>query len=102
MCFATLLPLGILQLYKSVNSGYFEARQLKFLSNHTNAVIEWLRLPGDIIFIVGGAVPALYIAYVGIRHTVKRVVLDELEDIPFTEITAAEGAAAAVPEEASA
>ena len=26
MCFATLLPLGILQLYKSVNSGYFEAR----------------------------------------------------------------------------
>ena len=26
MCFATLLPLGILQLYKSVDDGYFEAR----------------------------------------------------------------------------
>ena len=99
MCFATLLPLGILQLYKSVNDGYFEARELKFLTNHTNAVIEWLRLPGDVIFIAGGAIPALYIAYVGIRHTVKRVVLEEPEDILFTEITGPEGATA---EEASA
>jgi nitric oxide reductase subunit B len=89
MCFATLLPLGILQLYKSVDSGYFEARELKFLTNDTNTLIEWLRLPGDVIFIAGGAVPALYIAYLGIRHTVKRVTLDEPEDILFTEVTGA-------------
>src|SRR5262249_3863578 len=87
MCFATLLPLGILQLYKSVGSGYFEARQLKFLGNHTNQIIEWLRLPGDLVFIVGGALPALYSAWIGIRHTVKRVVLEEPEDILFTEVT---------------
>ena len=86
MCFATLLPLGILQLYKSVNEGYFEARELKFLTNDTNTVIEWLRLPGDIVFIAGGAIPVLYIAYLGIRHTVKRVTLEEPEDILFTEI----------------
>ena len=92
MCFATLLPLGILQLYKSVDAGYFEARELEFLTNDTNALIEWLRLPGDIVFIVGGALPALYIAYLGIRHTVKRVTLDEPEDILFTEIEQAEGA----------
>jgi nitric oxide reductase subunit B len=91
MCFATLLPLGILQLYKSVGDGYFEARELKFLGNDTNALIEWLRLPGDAIFIVGGALPALYIAYIGVRHTVKRVVLDEPEDILFTELVDAEG-----------
>ena len=91
MCFATLLPLGILQLYKSVNEGYFEARELKFLTNDTNALLEWLRLPGDIVFIVGGAIPALYIAYLGIRHTVKRVTLDEPDDILFTEIAPARG-----------
>ena len=77
MCFATLLPLGILQLYESVNSGYWEARELEFLTNDTNTLIEWLRLPGDTVFIAGGAIPALYIAYLGIRHTVKRVMLDE-------------------------
>ena len=59
----TLLPLGILQLYKSVDEGYFEARELEFLTNDTNTLIEWLRLPGDLVFIVGGAVVALYIAY---------------------------------------
>ncbi len=102
MCFATLLPLGILQLYKSVNEGYFEARELKFLTNDTNALLEWLRLPGDILFIVGGALPALYIAYLGIRHTVKRVTLEEPDDILFTEIAQAEGAAPIAAEEATA
>ena len=67
MCFATLLPLGLLQLYESVNSGYYEARSLDFLTNDTNALIEWIRLPGDIVFI-GGGVPVLYLCWLGIRH----------------------------------
>jgi nitric oxide reductase subunit B len=103
MCFATLLPLGILQLYKSVDSGYFEARELKFLTNHTNSVIEWLRFPGDVVFIVGGAIPALYIAYLGIRYTVKQVTLEEPEGgILFTEVREPEGAPAMTGEEAAA
>jgi len=101
MCFATLLPLGILQLYKSVDSGYFEARQLKFLTNHTNAVIEWLRLPGDLVFILGGAIPTLYIAYLGIRYAVKQVTL-EGPDILFTEVSVPEGAERFGEEEATA
>ena len=62
MCFATLLPLGIAQLYKSVDDGYWEARDLRFLTEDTNTLLEWLRLPGDLVFIVGGALPVLYIA----------------------------------------
>jgi nitric oxide reductase subunit B len=105
MCFATLLPLGILQLYKSVGDGYFEARSLKFLTNDTNSALEWLRLPGDIIFIVGGALPTLYIAWLGIRHTVGRTTLEEPEDpedLLFTEITEPAGVAAIGGDEATA
>ena len=102
MCFATLLPLGIAQLYKSVNEGYWEARDLKFITEDTNTLIEWLRLPGDLVFIVGGALPVLYIAYVGIRHTVKRVTLEEPEDILFTEIIEPAGVSRAGDEEAAA
>ncbi len=102
MCFATLLPLGILQLYKSVSAGYFEARELKFLTGNTNALIEWLRLPGDIVFIAGGAVLTLYIAYLGIRQTVTRVTLEEPEDILFTEVAAPAGVDALSPDEATA
>ena len=103
MCFATLLPLGILQLYESVDSGYWEARELEFLTNDTNTLIEWLRLPGDIVFIGAGAIPALYIAYLGIRHTVKRVTLDDPGDeILFTEIHTTDADAAAEGEAAAA
>jgi len=86
MCFATLFPLGILQLYESVNSGYFEARSLEYITNDTNALLEWMRLPGDVLFIVGGALPLLYLCYLGVRHTVPRVTLEEPEDILFTDI----------------
>ena len=82
---------GIAQLYKSVNDGYWEARDLHFLTEDTNALLEWLRLPGDIVFILGGALPVLYMTWIGIRHTVKRVTLEEPEDILFTELSAPEG-----------
>jgi nitric oxide reductase subunit B len=87
MAFATLFPLGIRQLYESVNVGYWEARSLDYLSTNTNTVIEWLRLPGDVYFIVIGVLPFLYLTYVGVRHTVKRVVIEEPEEILFTEVT---------------
>jgi nitric oxide reductase subunit B len=87
MIFATLFPLGILQLYESVNTGYFEARSLEYVTNPTNALIEWLRLPGDVVFILGGVLPLLYLCYVGVRHTVPLVTMEEPEDILFAEIT---------------
>jgi nitric oxide reductase subunit B len=87
MCFATLFPLGILQLYESVSNGYYEARTLEYITNPTNALIEWLRLPGDVVFIVGGVLPLLYICYLGVRRTVPRITMEEPEDILFTEIT---------------
>jgi nitric oxide reductase subunit B len=93
MSFATLFPLGIRQLYESVNAGYFEARSLDYLGTNTNTVIEWLRLPGDALFIGGGVIPLLYICYLGVRHTVKRVTYEEPEDLLFTELTEPKGAA---------
>jgi nitric oxide reductase subunit B len=87
MVFATLFPLGMLQLYESVNTGYYEARTIEFLTNDTNALIEWIRLPGDVLFIGGGVLPLLYLCWLGVRHTVKQVTIEEPEDILFTEIT---------------
>jgi nitric oxide reductase large subunit len=48
MVFATLFPLGVIQLYHSVSSGYFDARTLQFITGGANPVLEWLRLPGRI------------------------------------------------------
>jgi nitric oxide reductase subunit B len=86
MVFATLFPLGLLQLYESVNHGYFEARTLKYLTGDANTFLEWLRLPGDVLFIAGGVLPLLYICWLGIRHTVTRPTLGEQETVLFAEV----------------
>jgi nitric oxide reductase subunit B len=49
--FFNLFPLGILQLGDSVANGYWHARSIEFFRQHT--LIEWLRLPGDLLFIAG-------------------------------------------------
>jgi nitric oxide reductase subunit B len=68
MVFVALLPLGLLQLFESVNHGYYEARELSFLTNPTNRFLEWLRLPGDVLFIAGGVLPLLWLCWLGVRY----------------------------------
>lgn len=86
MVFATLFPLGVMQLYHSVSVGYFDARSLNFLSNRTNALLEWLRLPGDTLFIVGGTLPVLYLCWLGVRYMKPQTSLEAPSDVLFTEI----------------
>ncbi len=87
MVFATLLPLGVLQLYHSVGTGYFEARSLGYLTTPGNRLLEWARLPGDVVFIVGGCLPFLWIAWLGVRHHRSGSTVHELpEDVLFTEL----------------
>jgi nitric oxide reductase subunit B len=104
MVFATLMPLGVIQLYHSVSQGYFEARELKFITQPGNALLEWLRMPGDIVMIVGGVLPFLWIAWLGVRHSLKQPTSTEapIEQL-FTEehpVPAAVGAAAPAEEAA--
>jgi nitric oxide reductase subunit B len=56
MVFVNLFPLGVLQLGDVVTNGYWHARSLEFFESHM--YIEWLRLPGDAVFIAG-VVPLL-------------------------------------------
>ena len=91
MVFATLFPLGVLQLYHSVAYGYYDARSLKFIGNPTNSLIEWLRLPGDTVFILGGALPVLYLCWLGVRHMRTQSTVEEPRDILFTELVGGTG-----------
>ena len=87
MVFASLLPLGVIQLYHSVNDGYFEARSLGYITQPGNAVLEWLRLPGDVIFILGGILPFIWIALLALRNFRFGKTADELPEQPlYTEV----------------
>jgi len=86
MVFATLFPLGLIQLYHSLNVSYFDARSLKFISGHTLSLLEWLRLPGDALFIVGGTLPILYLCWLGVSRMKKQLPHEEPDGVLFTEI----------------
>lgn len=86
MVFASLFPLGIIQLYHSINVSYYDARTLKYIGNQTNAMLEWLRMPGDVVFILGGTLPILYLSVLGIRHVKNGSTAEEPKGTLFTEV----------------
>jgi len=90
MVFATLFPLGLIQLYHSVNVSYFDARSLKFVSGHTISMLEWLRLPGDALFIVGGSLPVLHLCWLGVRHLKVQTPREAPDGTLFVEIQESE------------
>jgi nitric oxide reductase subunit B len=55
----SLFPGGVLQLKDVLENGYWHARSLEYTGQDTARLIEWLRTPGDVVFIVFGVVPAL-------------------------------------------
>jgi nitric oxide reductase subunit B len=57
MLVTNLFPGGVLQLIDVMKNGYWHARSPEFLNRDFVKVIEWLRMPGDLIFIGLGIVP---------------------------------------------
>jgi nitric oxide reductase subunit B len=103
MVFATLLPVGVLQLYRSVSVGYFEARQLEFLTTRPLRVHEWMRFPGDAVFIVGGVLPLVVLCWRAVRSP-RTVTAGAASPSPlFTDVgggaTASAGAELEAPRE---
>jgi nitric oxide reductase subunit B len=53
MVLISVLPVGILQTWASVERGLWYARSAEFLQDNTLATLRWLRVVGDTIFAVG-------------------------------------------------
>ncbi len=53
----SLFPAGILQLYDVIQNGYWHARSLAYRAGTMPRLLEWLRMPGDLVFIFLGALP---------------------------------------------
>ena len=59
MVVTNLFPGGVLQLFDVLDHGYWHARGAEFLNGTIPRLIEWLRMPGDLVFIAAGAFPLL-------------------------------------------
>jgi len=47
----------VIQLWDSIANGYWHARRLTFLMGGTFHKLEWLRMVGDMVFLLAGALP---------------------------------------------
>ncbi len=61
MCAGSLLPVGLLQTWASVDQGYWYARSSEFLSQPLLQNLRWLRVPGDTLFGAGALALALFV-----------------------------------------
>ncbi len=57
MVILDLFPGGVIQLWDSIANGYWHARRLTFLMGGTFHKLEWLRMVGDMVFLLAGALP---------------------------------------------
>ena len=57
MVVMSLFPAGVLQLADVLENGYWHARSLAYTAGNLPRLLEWLRMPGDVVFIVFGVVP---------------------------------------------
>jgi nitric oxide reductase subunit B len=57
MILLDLFPAGVIQLWDVLQNGYWHARRLSFLMEGLYHTLEWLRIGGDMVFLLIGAVP---------------------------------------------
>jgi len=67
MALLSLLPIGLIQVHASVTHGFWYARSADLLQQPLMQTLVWMRMPGDVIFSVGVAMLALFVAklYIG-------------------------------------
>lgn len=73
MVVTNLFPGGIMQLLDVLQHGYWHARSPEFLHGRFMLLIEWARMPADIIFLAVGVIPAVVAAVLTYRLAYKRI-----------------------------
>jgi nitric oxide reductase subunit B len=72
MCILSLLPLGLLQTWASVEHGYWYARSAEFMQTPIMQNFRWLRVPGDTLFFLGAVALVVFIAGLKTGQSIKR------------------------------
>jgi nitric oxide reductase subunit B len=57
MVFLSLFPGGVMQVADVIANGYWHARSLAYTATPLARTLEWLRMPGDLVFMFLGALP---------------------------------------------
>jgi nitric oxide reductase subunit B len=72
MVVLSLLPNGLLQVWDVIENGYWHARSLAHTGSPVPKLLEWMRTPGDLVFILAGLLPLVWGLWVSYRDLWRR------------------------------
>jgi len=71
MILLSLLPVGLMQTWASVEHGYWYARSAEFLQTDLIGRLRWMRMFGDTIFAVGAITYVLFVLGLSTGHSYR-------------------------------
>jgi nitric oxide reductase subunit B len=72
MCVLSLLPVGLMQTWASVEHGYWYARSAEFMQTPTMETLRWMRVPGDTLFALGAFALVAFVVGIATGHSFRR------------------------------
>jgi nitric oxide reductase subunit B len=72
MCVLSLLPVGLMQTWASVDHGYWYARSPEFMQTDTMQWLRWMRVPGDTVFFLGAVALVWFVAGLKTGHSFRK------------------------------
>lgn len=73
MCVLSLLPVGLMQTWASVEHGYWYARSSEFMQTDLMQTFRWLRVPGDTVFFLGAVALVKFVAGLKTGHSFREI-----------------------------
>jgi nitric oxide reductase subunit B len=73
MCIGSLLPLGLMQTWASVEHGYWYARSAEFMQTPAMQNLRWLRVPGDTLFFFGAVTLVIFVVGLRTGHSFRQL-----------------------------
>jgi nitric oxide reductase subunit B len=70
MCLGSLLPMGLMQTWASVEHGYWYARSAEFMRTPIMQNLRWMRVPGDTLFFLGAVALVVFVAGLKTGHSI--------------------------------
>jgi nitric oxide reductase subunit B len=68
----SLLPVGLMQTWASVQQGYWYARSAEFLQTDIMQTLRWMRVIGDTVFAIGAFALVWFVAGLSTGHSIDR------------------------------
>ncbi len=77
MIVLNIFPVGIIQMIASYNHGFWYARSYEFVHSNSVQMFTWLRVLGDLVFVLGGVLPLVFVILRGMFHLRRAIDTDD-------------------------